>query len=426
MKRLNRRAFVLGTLLALGLMGSGHAAFAQSIVAPNIYTNANAEWEVAGAAGTHHQQIFSSTQFWPANETHQLTSLAFRPGKSLFVGTYTWTLSRVEVYVSTTKTTVAGLSATFADNYASSTDRTLVYSGPITFSTTLTSYGGPHNFDLKIPFQIPFNYTPGNGNLLVEVIDYSFSENLWNAQVDCIAASDVTNYVMTDYRYATGRIGYFGGAGVVMQFDTDYVSPSSILPTSLILSPTSLIGGASSLGTVTLNTPAPAGGLSVALTSSTSAASVPVSVLVPAGQSSASFAIPTTSVAATTVANLSATLNGTTVGANLTINPAPAPPPSTGLQIAQFTVNPSTLESGELADGKVVLSGKAPAGGVTISLTSANPGVLSVPVSVFIPAGEKRGEFKLTAGAVTAATPVVVTAILAGAPSKATVTVIPR
>lgn len=426
MKRLNRRAFVLGTLLALGLMGAGPAAFAQSIVAPNIYTSADAQWEVAGAAGTHHQQIFSSTQFWPAAETHQLTSLAFRPGKSLSAGTYTWTLSHVEVYMSTTKTTVAGLSATFADNYASSTDRTLVYSGPITFSSTLAPYSGPRSFDFKIPFQIPFNYTPGNGNLLVEVFDYSFSENLWNAQVDCIAASDVTNYVMTDYRYATGRIGYFGGAGVVMQFDTDYVTPGSILPTSLVLSPTSLIGGAMSLGTVTLSAPAPVGGLSVALTSSTSAASVPVSVLVPAGQSSASFTVPTTPVAATTVANLSATLNGTTVGANLMINPAPAPPPPTGLQIAQFTVRPSTLESGELADGKVVLSGRAPAGGVTISLVSANPSVLSVPVSVFIPSGEKKGEFKLTAGAVTAATPVVVSGTLAGAPSKATVTVIPR
>jgi hypothetical protein len=422
LSRLSRRT-LLGAMLSFGILGVSVASYAQTIVAPNIYTNANSDIEVVGAAGTRHQQIFSSTQFWPAGETHTIHSLAFRPGKSLPTRTYTWTLSNIEVYVSTTSKTVAGLSPTFVDNYASSTDRTLVYRGPITFSTILNGSAPPHNFDFRIPFQVPFSYTPANGNLLVDIVDYSFTENLWNAQVDAVLVSDVTNYVMIDYRYPTGRIGYFGGAGVVMQFGTDYIAPSAIQPIALTLSPTSLIGGASSLGTVMLNAPAPVGGLSVALGSNTSFATLPASLFVPAGQSNASFTVSTTPVTSQTTANITATLNGGSVGANLTINPSV----TGGLQILQFTLDPkNTLETGEQADGTIVLSAKAPTGGVTILLNSSNPAALSCPATVTVPAGQKKIEFKLMAGVVSQATPVTIHATLIGSAKQASIIITPR
>src|SRR5207302_3027177 len=66
------------------------------------------------------------------------------------------------------------------------------------------------------------------------------------------------------------------------------------LPTvaSMSLNPSTVVGGLqSSTGRVTLSAPAPAGGARVALTSSSFAASVPSSVTVPAGATSATFPV---------------------------------------------------------------------------------------------------------------------------------------
>jgi len=94
------------------------------------------------------------------------------------------------------------------------------------------------------------------------------------------------------------------------------------LPTvsSLTLNPTSVVGGMqSSTGTVTLSGPAPAGGAQVLLSSSNGAASVPSSATVPAGATSATFTVNTSFVLSTTSANISASYNGTTQTASLTI-----------------------------------------------------------------------------------------------------------
>ena len=98
--------------------------------------------------------------------------------------------------------------------------------------------------------------------------------------------------------------------------------PPPPLPTvsSLELNPTSVVGGTqSSTGTVTLSGPAPAGGAQVLLSSSNAAARVPTSVTVPAGATSATFTVNTSMVLVTTSANISASYNGTTRTATLTI-----------------------------------------------------------------------------------------------------------
>jgi hypothetical protein len=92
--------------------------------------------------------------------------------------------------------------------------------------------------------------------------------------------------------------------------------------TALALSPTSVTGGNSSTGTVTLTSAAPTGGTTVALASGNAAATVPASVTVPAGQTSATFMVSTTRVTASTPTTISATANGATRTATLTINPA--------------------------------------------------------------------------------------------------------
>jgi len=113
-------------------------------------------------------------------------------------------------------------------------------------------------------------------------------------------------------------------AGVTQTATLIVTPPPPPLPTvsSLTLNPTSVVGGAqSSTGTVTLSGPARAGGAQVALARDNAAASVPSSVTVPAGATSATFTVSTSAVLVSTNVTISASYNGTTRTATLTVSP---------------------------------------------------------------------------------------------------------
>jgi hypothetical protein len=96
-----------------------------------------------------------------------------------------------------------------------------------------------------------------------------------------------------------------------------------IVPVSLSLSPFTTIGaGVTTNATVTLNQPAPSGGVVVSLSSSDSkAAKVSATVTVPAGQLSASFPVQGSGVSNPTVVTLTAQYNGGTSSTSLTVAP---------------------------------------------------------------------------------------------------------
>lgn len=113
-----------------------------------------------------------------------------------------------------------------------------------------------------------------------------------------------------------------------------------------------VVAGAPSDGVVMLDAPAPEGGVVVTLTNShPSAASVPASVTVAAGETQQPFAITTQPVAATTNVALTAAQGGVTHTATLTVAPAAAAPSSltaiagTG-RVDLFWKDNSTNESG--------------------------------------------------------------------------------
>ena len=191
--------------------------------------------------------------------------------------------------------------------------------------------------------------------------------------------------------------------------------------TSLTLSPTSVIGGRSSTGTVALSGPAPSGGAQVALSSSdTSVATVPSSVTVAAGATSATFTVRTSAVSESTTVTISATFAGVTKTASLTVNPAPPPPPT----LSSLTLNPSTVIGGvQSSTGRVTLSAPAPAGGVTVILSS-NSGTASVPSSVFIPAGATSATFTVNTSIVLISTSANISATYNGTTRTATLTVL--
>ncbi len=99
------------------------------------------------------------------------------------------------------------------------------------------------------------------------------------------------------------------------------VNPSAPAALSaMTLSPTTVVGGSNSIGTVTLTKAAPAGGLVVTLASNKpTKALVPANVTVPAGASSAAVNVATTAVNKKTIASISASYGGVTKSATLTI-----------------------------------------------------------------------------------------------------------
>ena len=106
-------------------------------------------------------------------------------------------------------------------------------------------------------------------------------------------------------------------------------SPGSLTLSSVGLNPTSVTGGSSSTGTVTLDGPAPSYGAVVSLSSSASAAMVPPSVTVASGATSATFTVSTSAVTASTPVTVTATYGGAMKTASLTVNPPSGTPAGT-------------------------------------------------------------------------------------------------
>jgi hypothetical protein len=108
------------------------------------------------------------------------------------------------------------------------------------------------------------------------------------------------------------------------------VSSAAVL-SSLTLNPTSVGGGNTSQGTVTLSAAAPSPGVVVTLSSSnTAAATVPASVTIASGASSATFTVNTSSVGTSTSSTISASYAGVTDTAVLSVQSTPTLIPQTG------------------------------------------------------------------------------------------------
>jgi hypothetical protein len=143
-------------------------------------------------------------------------------------------------------------------------------------------------------------------------------------------ATSATFAVATSSVTAQQAVFISGTAGGVTRSAQLTVNPGAAPPppapaaSAVALSPSTVTGGAGSTGTVTLSSAAPSGGLVVSLSSNNAAASVPASVSVPAGATSATFGITTTSVTTAQPALISATGGGVTRSATLTVNPASA------------------------------------------------------------------------------------------------------
>jgi hypothetical protein len=182
----------------------------------------------------------------------------------------------------------------------------------------------------------------------------------------------------------------------------------------LTLNPSSVVGGNAITATVDVGSPAPAGGLVVALSSNRTDVLAPAMVIVPAGQTSVSVQVATRTVLSQVTALLTATLNGVSRTANLSLS-APA--------LTSIVLNPSTIRGGEDTLLTVNLSSPAPAGGVTVTLTSTNTAMV-VPSIVIVPAGETTVKVTLSTRAVTVTESGQLTATFAGISKSVQVSVL--
>jgi hypothetical protein len=254
------------------------------------------------------------------------------------------------------------------------------------------------------------NYKPANAaNLAIHVPDFvTVAEGATTATVP-ITTSAVTNTT----------IG-------VLTATYDFVSRTTVLtvnPTlidTLSASPSIVMAGQSSNVTITLNSPAPAGGAVVSLSSNFSAIQVPApgSVTIAAGATSVIVPITTSAVANSTVGTLTASYNDASKTTTLTVNPATLP------AISTLTANPSTVAGGSPSVGTLTLSAAAPTGGAVVALTSSTSAI-QVPASVTVAAGQLSVDFSIATSTVASSTAGTLTASYNSASKTATLTVNP-
>jgi hypothetical protein len=185
---------------------------------------------------------------------------------------------------------------------------------------------------------------------------------------------------------------------------------------SLTMNPSSISGGATATGFATLNGLAPAGGAAINFSSDNPAAMAPAVATVPAGGNSVSVQIPTNGVSANTLANITASYNGVNAQSSLTITPQGQP--------ATFTLIPASVTGGGGSVGRVTIAA-AVSFDQTFQLSNSNPGAVSMPNSVTVPAGSIQAGFNINTSVVSTATSAVISVTGGGVTKSATLSVAP-
>ena len=136
------------------------------------------------------------------------------------------------------------------------------------------------------------------------------------------AAATSANFTVSTTSVTSTTAGNLSATygGVTRSASLTITAPAPAVLSSLMLNPSTVSGGSPSIGTVNLTIAAPAGGVVVALVSSNGTrATVPPTVLIPAGTSSATFNIVTTASSKKTNVRITASYNGVTKSATLTV-----------------------------------------------------------------------------------------------------------
>ena len=167
----------------------------------------------------------------------------------------------------------------------------------------------------------------------------------------------------------------------------------------LLVQPSSVMGGASTQGRVSLNGPAPAGGALVRIISDMPHSEVPQSVLIPEGKTDA-IVSPITSIP----------VSGAVFGGLRAAYGASWQQNSLGLfpLLFSLSLNRDSVVGGNPVTGTVTLQRAAPPGGIEVTLVSNDTSLVRPPAKVFVPEGATATSFTIPTGAVTRSLPVTI------------------
>src|SRR6266699_1857824 len=282
---------------------------------------------MAAAPGMTDSGVASAT--YTIQQQQQVATPTFSPGGGTFTGSVTVTISDA----------TSGATIHYTTDGSTPTTSSPVYGGALTFTQTTTlkamaaasgmTDSGVASATYTVEQQVATPAVSPGGGTYTGSVTVTISD----------ATSGATIHYTIDGSTPTTSSPVYGGALTFTQTTTlnamaaaSGMTDSGVASatytvqqpslTSLTLNPSTVVGGllGSSTGTVTLSGPAPSGGAVIALSSSNaSVASVPASVTVPAGATTASFTVNTSIVLVSTNVTISGSYNGTTQSASLTV-----------------------------------------------------------------------------------------------------------
>lgn len=230
-------------------------------------------------------------------------------------------------------------------------------------------------------------------------------------------ATGLTGWNLEEAEGVTPDGKYVVGHGTNPSGQTEaWVATLPVRLTTHTLSAPSVYGGAAVTGTLKLSY-ASATNTTVNLTSSNSSiASVPAKVVIPAGQTSATYAVTTAGISTTTKVTITASLKADSRPASTTIK---------ATTLKSYSLTPTVIYGGSIVTGKVLLNGVAPTGGASVTFTTANASVIPVFANINVPAGQSSGSYAVSTAAVKADTAVALGASYGGVTKNLNPTVKP-
>ena len=296
---------------------------------------------------------------------------------------------------------------------------TKVTPATITASAGLSKASGTlqvENYGLKIYFNPDDTTYPENSEVIGGVDTYvSVSSRVSTAVTVTLSASGKaamppqTITIPKGSYYLVVRIPTTGVAAsasltLVAQIGSERaVATLKLDPASLVgltFKPSTLVGGAASVGRLNLDGNAPSSGALVPLSSDTANIVVPTSVKIPPFASTVAFPVSTKGVSASVTGHVKATLKTKTISTALVVNPA---------TLKSVTLDHATVRGGDSVIATVKLTGFAGPAGYTVT-TSSSSSVAVVPASVKVLGGTSLFSFRVNTKAVTKTTNVTITA----------------
>ena len=190
-----------------------------------------------------------------------------------------------------------------------------------------------------------------------------------------------------------------GGANKVGMIWKVFSNP---IPQKLFIKPAKVVGGTPTTCTIEFSAPAPNGGAVFTMISNSPYVKPPAKFMLPPGRELITVTIPTLAVPSDITPTITAVLNGESATAKFQV---------TAPTLTAVTVFPTKFVGGRTVKGGVAISSPAPAGGLTIHLSSGDSNV-KTPLTVRVAPGAKVATFSITTSKVSANVVATISAVL--------------